>query len=72
MDYNIEVSVYKVGVWFIMFEFKACEVLNNNKFTFVNVCFQHKHNAEIGHSGRTLIMYRFLIDDFAKDNIALL
>jgi hypothetical protein len=23
-------------------------VLNNNKFTLVNVCFQHKHNEEIG------------------------
>ncbi len=23
-------------------------MLNNNKFTFVNVCFQHKRNEEIG------------------------
>jgi len=37
-----------------MFEFEACEVLNNNKFTFVNVCFQHKRNEEIGHYGQTL------------------
>ena len=27
---------------------RACEVLNNNKFTFVNVCFQHKCDEEIG------------------------
>jgi len=38
-----------------MFKSKACEVLNNNKFTFVNVCFQHKRNAAIGHYRQTLI-----------------
>ena len=31
-------------------------MLNNNKFTFVNVCFQHKRNEEIGLYGQTLII----------------
>ena len=38
-----------------MFEFKACAVLKIKEFTFVNDCFQNKHNAEIGHYGQTLI-----------------
>ncbi len=44
-------SVHKVKClsYTIMFKSKACEVLNNNKFTFVNVCFQHERNAAIGH-----------------------
>ncbi len=37
-----------------MFEFKACEVLKIKEFTFVNDCFQNKHNEEIGHYGQTL------------------
>ena len=32
-----------------MFSNKACAVLNNKKFTFVNICFQHKHNEVRGH-----------------------
>lgn len=31
-------------------------MLNNNKFTSVNVCFQHKRNEEIGIYGQTLII----------------
>ncbi len=38
-----------------MFEFEACEVLKIKEFTFVNDCFQNKHNEEIGHYGQTLI-----------------
>jgi len=37
-----------------MFSNEACAVLNNNEFTFVNVCFQHKHNEVRGHYIRTL------------------
>jgi hypothetical protein len=41
-------------------KFEACDVLNNNKFTLVNVCFQHKHNEEIG------IFWQVLSNRFAK------
>ncbi len=54
MDELKLVPVYKRRVWFRKFEFEACEVLNNNKFTFVNVCFQYKHNEEYGLYGQTL------------------
>lgn len=33
---------------------RALQSSENNKFTFVNVCFQNKRNKEIGHSGQTL------------------
>lgn len=36
-----------------MFEFEACEVLNNNKFTLVNVCFHNKRIEEIGYYRQT-------------------
>jgi len=39
-----------------MFDIEAHEMLNNNKFTFVNDCFKDKHNEEIGHYGQTLII----------------
>ncbi len=29
-------------------------MLNNNKFTFVNVCFQHKHNEDRGLYKQTI------------------
>ncbi len=35
-------------------EFEADEVLNIKEFAFVNVCFQHKRNEEIGHYRQTL------------------
>ena len=47
--------VHKVRVWDRMFSYKACEVLNNNKFTLVNVCFQHKHNEVRGHYRQPLL-----------------
>jgi len=37
-----------------MFEFEACDVLKIKEFTFVNDCFQNKHNEKIGHYGQTL------------------
>ena len=45
----------KSRVWAIMFEFKACEVFEIKELTFVNDCFKHKYNEEIGHYIRTLI-----------------
>ena len=45
--------VHKVRVWDRMFSNEACDVLNNNKFTFVNACFQHKHNEVRGHYRQT-------------------
>ena len=43
-------------VWAIMFEFEACEVFEIKELTFVNDCFKHKHNEEIGHYRRTLFI----------------
>ena len=37
--------VYKVSVWFIMSEFKACEVFKIKEFTVVNDCFKYEHNV---------------------------
>ncbi len=54
-----------------MFEFKACVVLKIKEFTFVNNCFQNKHNAEIGHYGQTLISFisrSDLFDDQSKNH----
>ncbi len=48
------VFVRNVSVCSVMFEFKACAVLKIKEFTFVNDCFQNKHNAEIGHYRQTL------------------
>ena len=33
-------------------------MLNSNKFTFVNVCFQYERNDDSGLYGRTLIIIR--------------
>ena len=44
-----------------MFEFKACEVFEIKELTFVNDCFKHKHNEEIGHYRQTLNRYVKLI-----------
>ena len=38
-----------------MFEFEAYEVLKTKEFTYVNDCFQNKHNEKIGHYRQTLI-----------------
>ena len=40
-----------------MFEFEACEVLKTKEFTYVNDCFQNKHNEKIGHYRQTLIRF---------------
>jgi len=37
-----------------MFEFEACEVLKIKEFTYVNDCFQNKHNEKIEHYRQTL------------------
>ena len=61
--YSYLEPVHKVKSLSIMFSNKACEVLNNNKFTFVNVCFQYKHNEVRGHYRQTLffIVKRFIL-----------
>ena len=41
-------------------------MLNNNKFTFVNVCFQHKRNDEIGLYGQTLIKNTYSFSNSLK------
>jgi hypothetical protein len=48
-------SVYKVGVWFIMFEIKACTVSEKRSpVGYRDEFFRNKRNAEIGHYGQTL------------------
>ena len=44
----------KSSVQFIKFDIEVCEILNNNKFTFVNVCFQYEHNEDRGLNKKTL------------------
>jgi hypothetical protein len=45
-------------------------MLNTNKFTFVNVCFQHKHNEVRGHYGQTLnkLLSNETSNTFSSDN----
>ena len=45
-----------------------------NKFTFVNVCFQHEHNADSGHYGQTqnsLAIFDKYCQDFRNDKLIL-
>jgi hypothetical protein len=55
------VSVYKVGVWIIMFEIKACAVSEKcSPVGYRDEFFRNKRNAEIGHYGQTLDMFTSL------------
>jgi hypothetical protein len=56
MDRHKLEPVHKVGVWFIMFEIKACEVSEKRSpVGYRDEFFGNKRNAEIGHYGQTLI-----------------
>ena len=43
-------------------------MLNSNKFTFVNVCFQYERNDDSGLYGQTLIIVK-LIEQEVRENL---
>jgi len=55
-SYNLSINL---GVCSRKSDNEAFEVLNNNKFTFVNVCFQYKCNEISGLYRQTLAISEF-------------